>query len=225
MTILAIDTTTHACSCAISIDGKIIEDFKVVPQQHGKHLLASIDQLLNSNGLNKRDLTAIAVTNGPGSFTGLRIGAGVAQGLAMALALPVIPVSTLQVMAQGAVRLYNSSDILVAMDARMHEVYWGEYSLGANGIMQEQVADQVIAPAGCMPSQTKAWLRCGNGWKQYEQLFPDECLKLEYAELDYPHAYDLLEIANNLFIEQCITKPDQLKLKYLRDKVAHKPNK
>lgn len=128
--LLAIDASTAACSVAISRDGGIVEDFILAPQDHTRRLLPMIDDLLRSQNLPLSDISAIAFTNGPGSFTGLRICLSIVQGLAFGTNLPVIPVSTLEVMVLGAQRLLNLSSnrlVLPMLDARMAEVYWGLY--------------------------------------------------------------------------------------------------
>ena len=100
MKLLAFDTATEACTVALWLDGKVLERFEH-QSQHSEHLLAMIDALLAEAELSISQLDAIAFGRGPGSFTGLRIGAGVAQGLAFAANLPVVPVSSLAALAQG----------------------------------------------------------------------------------------------------------------------------
>lgn len=128
--LLAIETSAQFCSVALYLDGKIENEVIEQPQGHSKYLLSLVDRQLLHAGICLGHLDGIAVSAGPGSFTGLRIGMGVVQGLAFGAKLPVIPVSTLQVLAQRAIReglAGNGELILPILDARMQEVYWGLY--------------------------------------------------------------------------------------------------
>jgi tRNA threonylcarbamoyladenosine biosynthesis protein TsaB len=134
--ILAVETSTEACSCALWCDGELDEDFALIPRQHTQQLLPMVARLLARGQLGFADLDAIAVGRGPGSFTGLRIAMGVAQGLAFAAGLPLLPVSTLatlvsQVASEGA--LIKDSWIFSSMDARIDQMYWGWYRWDAKG--------------------------------------------------------------------------------------------
>src|SRR3989338_484571 len=131
--ILALDTSTEACSCALQVRGEIIEDYAVIPRQHAQNILPMIQQLLHKAGLTFAQLDAIAFGRGPGSFTGLRIAAGVAQGLALASDLPVLPVSTLAALALQGHADTGDSALLACLDARIDEVYWAWYSI-ENGL-------------------------------------------------------------------------------------------
>ena len=127
--ILAIETSTPACSVALTIDGVLLEDFRLAPRQHNDLILPMVDQLLTQANIHLKDLDAIAFGKGPGSFTGLRIAAGVVQGLAYGADLPVIGISTLEAMALEAFQKYHKDYWLAALDARMGEVYIGGYKV------------------------------------------------------------------------------------------------
>ncbi|MCW8941987.1 MAG: tRNA (adenosine(37)-N6)-threonylcarbamoyltransferase complex dimerization subunit type 1 TsaB, partial [Gammaproteobacteria bacterium] len=134
MKILAIDTATEACSAALYIeseapDAGITSEYQLAPREHSRLILKMIDRLLSQAGIAVAELDAIAFGRGPGSFMGLRIAAGVVQGIAFAHDIPVIPVSTLKTIAQRAYELTGSKNVLAAIDARMDEVYWAKYSL------------------------------------------------------------------------------------------------
>src|SRR5258707_1196536 len=120
MKLLALETSTEACSVALSLDGAVVERFEL-GQRHGERLLPMVQEILSESGVALTQLDALAFGRGPGSFTSLRIGAGVTQGLAFGADLPVVPVSSLAVLAQGE----NAAKILAAFDARMRQVYWG----------------------------------------------------------------------------------------------------
>lgn len=122
--ILAIDTATENCSVALLVNDRVISRSEVAPRDHTKKVLPMVDEVLKEAGLTLQDLDALAFGRGPGSFTGVRIGIGIAQGLAFGAELPMIGVSTLAAMAQASYRLHGATNAAVAIDARMGEVYW-----------------------------------------------------------------------------------------------------
>src|SRR3989344_6979142 len=162
MKLLAVETSTEACSVAISLDGKIHERI-----DHGQHhsnvILGMVQQVLAESGLSLKQLDAIAFSRGPGSFTSLRIGAGVVQGLAFGANLPVVAVSSLAVLAQGV----DAPKVLAAFDARMNQVYWGAYVRDDKGLMRLTGTEVVIAPAEVPTPEGSGWVGAGGGWDQY----------------------------------------------------------
>lgn len=153
MKILAVDAATEACSAALLVDSALTERFEVIGRGHADRLLPMADELLREAGLAPRDLDAVAFGRGPGGFTGLRIAAGIAQGLAAGGRRPVVPVSNLAAVAAGAARTHGRTRILVCMDARMGQVYWAAYDCSETrprAITQEQLSDPgaVVLPAG-----------------------------------------------------------------------------
>ena len=135
MKLLALDTSLDACSVALWQDGNITENFQVAPKQQTQLILPMLQQLLQETNITLKQIDALAFCHGPASFTGVRIAAGIIQGLSLPNNLPVIPVSTLQALAQSAYQEFGIKDILVCLDARMQEVYWGVYQLGENNLM------------------------------------------------------------------------------------------
>ena len=127
MTILAVDAATEACSAALLAGSKLSERYEVIGRGHAGRLLPMADELLREAGLSARDLDAVAFGRGPGGFTGLRIAAGIAQGLAAGGGKPIVPVSNLAAVAAAAARTHRRSRILVCMDARMGQVYWAAF--------------------------------------------------------------------------------------------------
>ena len=127
MKILALDAVTEACSAALWIDGEVEERYAVAPREHTRLILPMIDELLQQADLTPGNLDLIAFDRGPGSFTGIRVTMSVVQGLAFASDLPVLPVSSLAALAQAAWRSYGAERVLGLIDARMGELYWGEY--------------------------------------------------------------------------------------------------
>jgi len=132
MKILAIETASESCSVALSLDGVLRERSSLAPRGHAERLLPWVQELLAEAGIALQDLDAVAFSRGPGSFTSLRIGIGVAQGLAWGAGLPVVPVSSLRSAAQAAVA-HGVQAAMVALDARMDEVFSGLYRLDEQG--------------------------------------------------------------------------------------------
>jgi tRNA threonylcarbamoyladenosine biosynthesis protein TsaB len=145
--LLAFDTATSVCSVALACDGAIHERLRDVGQQHTEHLLTMVDELLASRSLSLGDCAAIGFGAGPGSFTGLRVACGVAQGLAYGVGLPVIPVANLAAVALDAfAQCPEARTILVARDARMNEAYVGVYGIAA-GRLSELAPPCLAAPS------------------------------------------------------------------------------
>ncbi len=146
--IIAIDTALSSCSVALSNGGAISALRESKPRQHIQLILPMIDDLLKHNGLTILDIDAIGFSQGPGSFTGLRIGMGVVQGLAFGANLQVLPVSTLQSIAQLAIErdlVEKDQAVIPMIDARMNEVYWGAYN-NINGLARALCADGLNTP-------------------------------------------------------------------------------
>ena len=139
-TLVAIDSATNRCSVALSCQGEIFQEYSDEPRQHGKVLLPMVDTLLQSRGITIAGVDGICVTHGPGSFTGIRVGLSVVQGLMYSTKLPAYAFSTLELMAFKAIYLEGRNqsfskekDLVVvpALDARMEEVYFASYTIAA----------------------------------------------------------------------------------------------
>jgi len=153
MKLLALDTATDACSAAVWVDGVVHERYELAPRRHAALILPMIEAVLAEVGLRPAQLDAVAFGRGPGAFTGVRIAVGIAQGIAFAADLPVVPVSTLAAVALGVGRETGYARLAVALDARMSEVYWGTYAVTADDaelLGEERVCAPaaVTAPAG-----------------------------------------------------------------------------
>jgi tRNA threonylcarbamoyladenosine biosynthesis protein TsaB len=169
MKILAIDTATEACSAALYIDGEINQQYRVAPREHSHILLPMIDQLLVESASKVSDLDALAFGRGPGSFMGVRIAAGVTQGIAFAWDLPVVPISTLAAIAQTANTETGATKVLSAIDARMNEVYWGAYKLSDDGCMRLLGEECVLPPEKVTRPDEDGWTGAGTGWSAYSE--------------------------------------------------------
>jgi tRNA threonylcarbamoyladenosine biosynthesis protein TsaB len=224
--LLAIDTATEACSVALLCGDAVQERFELAPRRHAALLLPFAEALLSEAGLGLRQLDAIAFGRGPGSFTGLRIAAGMAQGMAFGAGLPVIPVSTLAALAQGAVREHAVERVLAAIDARMQEVYWGAYRCGPGGLVEAVGEELVSRPAEVpVPADAGAWTGTGSGWSSYRAALATRCGVPEERILaeQWPHALDTARLAAALYAAGAGVAPQQAAPVYLRDRVAEKP--
>lgn len=176
MKLLALDTSSEGCSAALLVDGEISERFELAPRGHTRLLMPMVRMLLSEQGLVPADLDALAFACGPGSFTGVRIATGVVQGLAWGLGIPVVPVSSLEAVALGAIETLSVAEnggIAVAFDARMGEVYWGCFQCRA-GLPVRLAEEQVCPPANvALPEGPDRWYGVGPGW-QFRSTMPPE---------------------------------------------------
>ncbi len=222
--ILALDTSTEACSCAVAIDGFVHERYVVAPRQHAALILPTIDSLLSEHGLGFERVDAIAWGRGPGSFTGLRIAAGVTQGIAFAADLPVIPVSTLASLALDAWLVTGQSRVLACLDARIDEVYWGLFEIRDG--LPVAVGEEQLCKPDAMPGEILTgaadWVAAGNGLN-YLPRFPASILaRLTHKLPDLlPRAGHIATIATAAFARREWGTADAVCPVYLRDKVTH----
>ena len=225
MKLLAIETATEACSAALYVDGHILQRAEVAPQKHSELILPMCDALLAEAGLARAALDALAFGRGPGSFTGVRIGTGVIQGMAFALDLPVVPISSLAALAQGAFRAHRAQAVLTAIDARMDEVYWGAFR-EENGLMRAVGTECVRAPEAVpVPSGDEDWFGAGTGWGAYERPLRGRLgERLKDCEADvFPVAQDVVTLAVADFNAGLAVAAEQALPVYLRDEVVRRP--
>ncbi|MDP1698435.1 MAG: tRNA (adenosine(37)-N6)-threonylcarbamoyltransferase complex dimerization subunit type 1 TsaB [Xanthomonadaceae bacterium] len=220
MKILAFETATEACSVALWLDGELYERHAIAPRQHAQLLLVWADALLAEAGIARSTLDAIAVGRGPGAFTGVRLAIASAQGIAMALDIPVVPVSTLAVLAQGAVP-DCAQPIIASIDARMGEVYIGRFERGADGLVRASAPEWLGSPAD---AERYSAVGCGVGTG-----FAAEAgalvarLGLQPALVDataLPHAGDCARLAAAALARGEGIAAEQLEPAYLRNQVA-----
>lgn len=222
--ILAIETATAACSVALLCDGRVSGRFEVGNNIHSEVLLEMVKELLSDAGISAKELDAVAVGQGPGSFTGLRIGVGAAQGIAFGVNAPMIGVSSLDVLANSAIRADQIS-VIAGIDARMGEIYWAEYEVLGN-ILHRNGNIQVSSPAEIVSSNTE-YLLVGNAWGEYwDQLTAS--LRSGGAHIDdifYPDAKSLLELAELKYQRHDTVSAIDFKPIYIRNDVAKKSSK
>jgi tRNA threonylcarbamoyladenosine biosynthesis protein TsaB len=223
--LLALETATDACSVALMVGNEVQERFEIAPRRHVALVLPFIESLLADAGLTLGQLDVIAFGRGPGSFTGLRIAAGMAQGIAFGADLPVVPVSTLAALAQGCVRGGGTTAVLAALDARMHEVYFGAYRAEKDGLVALQGDERVCAPASIPQPAGTDWFAAGDGWSVYrEQLqarLPAPLIGM--VDAARPHAADIAALGAAKFLNGEALPADQAAPVYLRNNVAARP--
>ncbi|MEX2164866.1 MAG: tRNA (adenosine(37)-N6)-threonylcarbamoyltransferase complex dimerization subunit type 1 TsaB [Sulfuricaulis sp.] len=219
MKILSLDTSTDVCSAAIWMDGAVAERFES-GNRHSEFILAMVDDLLAEAGLALTQLDAIAFGRGPGSFTGLRIAAGVAQGLAYGAGLLVVPVSSLAALAQGV----DAPKVLAALDARMNQVYWGAYRKNQMGIVELEGDEAVTTPHDVVIPKDEGWTGAGSGWDQYHIILSQRLGNgvSSWKRQVYPRARHVAQIGGVLFSNGKAVPPELAYPVYLRDKVAEK---
>jgi len=191
--VLALDTSTDACSAAVLVDGSVLERYELAPRRHAALILPMIDALLAEAGLDTRQLDVIAFGRGPGAFTGVRVAVSIAQGIAFAADLPAAPISTLAALALGAARETGHPRIAAALDARMGEVYWGLYAV-ADTTVKALAAEAVCAPA-VVPVLPEDWFGVGSGWGGYGATLSQRLTVGGWVAERLPRAGDIARLA------------------------------
>jgi tRNA threonylcarbamoyladenosine biosynthesis protein TsaB len=214
--LLALDTSSEWCSAALWLGGETCSREALAGQRHSELILPMIDTLLQEAGLEVRRLDGIAFGAGPGSFTGLRIACGVAQGLAFAGGLPVAAVGTLECVAEASGEMRAVS----ALDARMGEVYIGAFE--RSGELWEAVSEPVLRRPEDAPALEGMWVGCGSGFAVH-----GEALAMRYrgqlravrTEL-FPHAREVAALGAQILERGEGLDPALAAPRYIRDKVA-----
>jgi tRNA threonylcarbamoyladenosine biosynthesis protein TsaB len=220
MNLLALETATECCSVALSCDGRFIARSEYAPRRHAELLLPMCEQVLAEAGISRRQLDAIAVGRGPGAFTGVRLAISAAQGMALALDLPVIPVSSLAALALDAPD--NRYPILTVIDARMGEVYAGLFERSSDGLVAAIGAETVGGADQLSLPRAGPWNVIGTGWDTYRETLLD---RMEIAPASphgqrYPQALGVVRIAaRELAAGNGLAAEFAMPI-YLRDKIA-----
>jgi tRNA threonylcarbamoyladenosine biosynthesis protein TsaB len=217
MRLLAIETATEACSVALWIDGDVRARHEVAPRRHTQLVLPWAEALLAEAGIARAQLDAVAVGRGPGAFTGVRLAIALVQGIALALDRPVLPVSTLAVLAmQGP-----GPRVLATIDARMGEVYAGVFARTDDGLVVA-AGDEVVAPPDALALPDGPLAAVGTGLAAGDAVLARR-LAGRATALDpsaLPHAADLARLAAAMWARGEAIPADRVEPAYLRDKVA-----
>lgn len=191
-TILAIDTSIDYCSVAIHKKKVIYALSEHCEKKHTIKILPMIQKILINAKINLKDLNYIAFTKGPGKFTGMRISIGIAQSLSLSLKIPILGISTLSVMAEEAWQKYKKNKILVAINARIGKVYWGEYVRNKNLLWTGENTETLITTNEAeekIRNLKEKWLLVGTGW---EKIRYKNFSKLKKTEILYPNAQNII---------------------------------
>jgi tRNA threonylcarbamoyladenosine biosynthesis protein TsaB len=228
MNLLAFELSTEACSVALWVDGEVRERYDIAPRRHAELALPWAEALLAEAGIARSQLDAIAVGRGPGAFTGVRLGVAIAQGIALALDRPAVPVSTLAALAMRAVALGagEGAPVLASIDARMNEVYTARYVFTAeHGVLLPiPTSDEQVLPpdAVLLPGDGDAWFGVGTGFGALGGVLQAR-LSSGWRAVDaeaLPHAADVVRIAHSAWLRGEGVAPEKLEPAYLRNQVA-----
>ncbi len=226
MKLLAIDTSSIACSAALQLDESLFERHEEQPREHTRLLTPMIRELLAEGGRRLDELDAIVLGNGPGSFIGMRIAASVAQGLAHGAGLKIVPVSSLAAVAAQVFAESDAKQVVVAQDAHMNEVYLGAYDRGEDGLPRPLFAERlqghmVIAE---LDDARGGRVGAGFGWQRYPELtaLNEEFIET-WSDVKYPRARYLLDLGAAGLGQGTAIDPEDLVPAYLRQKVAARP--
>ena len=217
MKLLAFETATEACSVAVWIDGEVRERFEIAPRRHAELSLPWAEQLLADAGIAKSQLDAIAVGRGPGAFTGVRLAIAIAQGIALALDRPVVPVSTLAALALQS----QGERILAAIDARMGEVYLCAFVRSGDDVVAVS-GEVVIRPDAAQCPVDGEWHGVGTGFAAADGvLYTRLQSRLQSIDVNaLPHAADVARLAVIAFARGEAMPPERIEPAYLRNNVA-----
>lgn len=223
MKLLAVETSTQACSAALHIDDEVVERFEIAPRGHSKLILLMIDSLMADAELKPQQLDALAFSRGPGSFTGVRISTGVIQGIAFGADLPVVPVSTLAAIAHHYFKTSESYCAFTAMDARMGEIFWAVYQKNQQGFA-ELVGDEAVTLAENIIYPNKQGLGIGSAWEIHQQQLSETLgeLLLGFEAEHLPRASAITDLGVLGYEQDLAVDVEKAMPVYLRDKVAKK---
>ena len=226
MILLALDTSTEACSAALIANGTVYSRFELAPRRHNEILLPMIQSLLDEADISLKAIQALALGQGPGSFTGIRIATGTVQGLALGLGCPVIPISTLAALALEGMLETGLNEALPTLDARMDEIYAGHYRRAEDGSLVSLSAETVVRPEHDRRQPTQAAVAIGSGWDRYAEILGPLSGSEVRAVLGgrFPSATLIARLA----LDSCIRggagrDVGLIEPVYLRDQVAQKP--
>lgn len=225
MKLLALDTATECCSAALLIEDRLVSREVELARGHAERILPMIDELLGEAGIGLRALDAIAFGRGPGSFTGVRLAASIAQGLAFGAGLKVVAVSDLAALAQRVFAENGATRALVCNDARMHEVYWGCFERGSDGLAHAASPERVGPPGAVhLPPDWTEAAGLGRGFAAYPALRALAGIGIQGSwDRLLPRAAEVVRLAVPELTAGRLLAPEAAVPVYLRDDVARPP--
>ena len=226
MRLLGVDTATECCSVALLIDDRRLTRELELGRGHAERILPMIDELLGEAGTSLRQLDAIAFGRGPGSFTGVRLAASIAQGLAFGAGLGVAAISDLRALAQ---RVFDEDGsvtrAIVCNDARMQEIYWGCFERGSDGLAVDRGPERVGPPGSAqLPASWTEAAGIGRGFAAYPALknLTGVVVREAWDRL-LPRAVEIARLAVPELTAGRLLAPEAALPVYLRDDVARPP--
>ncbi|HEX5305744.1 MAG TPA: tRNA (adenosine(37)-N6)-threonylcarbamoyltransferase complex dimerization subunit type 1 TsaB [Dyella sp.] len=223
MNLLALETSTESCSVALVHGDSLIVRSELAPRRHAELVLPMAEALLAEAGLGRHALDAIAVGRGPGAFTGVRLGIALAQGMALALDRPVVPVSSLAALALEAPEDDGDAAILAVIDARMGEIYAASFRRDGLGGLEPLDEERVTTAEALTLPAASGWHVVGTGWGTYRDALAAALAGaplLSAGAGHYPQAAHVARLAVREAAAGRLLPPEQALPVYLRDKVA-----
>jgi tRNA threonylcarbamoyladenosine biosynthesis protein TsaB len=224
--LLALDTSSLACSVALQVGDAIVDRHEEQAREHTRLLIPMIGEVLRQGSTELTELDAVVLGNGPGSFIGMRIAASVAQGLAYGAGIPIVPVSSMLAVAAEVMAVEGATHVAVCQDAHMNEVYLGLYSrnddsvpetVGAERLHGQDVIDELQSNSGAFTS-------AGFGWQRYPALLEaNNDYLVAVSSVWQPSARFLLPSGRALLESGAAVEPQDLIPAYLRQTVAQRP--
>ncbi|AKC60597.1 putative molecular chaperone [Blochmannia endosymbiont of Camponotus (Colobopsis) obliquus] len=218
MKILAFSTSTAMCSVALMVSNDIIEKSVIFPCGHAQKILLMIHRILTQAGITLKKIDVLVFLQGPGSFVGTRIGIGVAQGLSLGFNLPLIGISTLATLAQGAWRRFGVNQVFTAIYACTDKLYFSYYRRKSNGRWLGSNTEMLISIAeinDILFKLKKEGVFVGDGWKNYSMLFSSNSSYIYLDEILYPIARDMIPLALQKWDDGMLCKSDEVRPIYL----------
>lgn len=219
MNLLAFEMSSPQGSIALQVNGQYEQIMLSTPRKQIEQVLPVIDGLLQKFNLQVSDLDYLLLSIGPGSFTGLRVALGIVQGLSLAHEIPVLSLSSLNILAQTAHRLTEAKEVVCCVNAFMGQVYIGHYCLNSLGQMMPAQDDKVIDCDAISFENGLQGVAAGNGWLLTPKRLTDESM-LTASDILYPQAEDMVILAAPSMATGSAQSIYQVKLNYLRDKSA-----
>ncbi len=219
MNLIALETSTEACSVAVLHGDALVERFEIAPRRHAELTLPWAEALLAEAGIGRKDLDVVAVGRGPGAFTGVRLGVSLAQGMALALDIPAIAISTLAALAVRA-KASEGERILAAIDARMGEVYWATFEVRDG--LPHALSEELVGPPASVEISGDGWHGVGTGFAAQDGALAHRLTKqlLDVDAEALPHAADIATLAVAAHARGEAVAPERLEPAYLRNQVA-----
>lgn len=225
MKLLAVDTSSLACSVALKVGDIVIEQHIEQEREHTRRVVNMITEVLRDGACTLSALDALVLGRGPGSFIGLRIATSLLKGLAFSRGLKIVSVSSMLAVAEEVFDATDAGEVVVAQDAHMQQVYLGRYRLGEHALAADEECLHAIGPIA-MPGDRDAGARyaAGAGWDRYPALWAqNEAAFAGRADVLYPRARYLLPQAERDVAAGRLQDPRDVEPAYLRHEVASPP--